>query len=317
MGATRILLGAVLVGLTGGVAFGQPAGLPTYPPGPAVAGPTLLSSGNGTGTVAPTTAPSPDPTAVLTGVPSGPAALPPGSVAAPWSGRSSAGCCGPVGGNGPMPYEIYFYTGPSLVVGGGSDLVAGMRTGWMVGGGGRTLFLNTAADAAWIVDLGLSYTYNGADTRNRVLDVFTPPPPDAQGNVVDPEQLNTFYLRGLHRTSFNFAFGRDWFVDGPANLGRGTVGGPNWRFGPEIGGRWGSAHVDLLPVANQSGYLRRDGLYHGIFVGAHVDCEIPVGGYVLFSGLKTQWGYDWTNLVPPENGDIQTVNLLWTIGLRF
>ena len=63
--------------------------------------------------------------------------------------------------------------------------------------------------------------------------------------------------------------------------------------------------------------MRKHDVYHGVFLGAHADYEIPMGATILFGGLRTQWGYTWTDLIPPQDGEIMDVNLLMTLGVRY
>jgi hypothetical protein len=196
----------------------------------------------------------------------------------------------------------------------GGAFIGTLKAGIMTGGGGRSLFFDADGERAWTFDLGVTYTSNGAG-NSRVLQVFTTPPADPDGVVRTPDQVNSFRLRQLHRTSFNFSIGRDWWLNGPGNLNE--TSSTNWRVGADVGGRWGTAHVDLIPVANIHGYFRRQSVFHGVFLGTHVDCEVPLGGWILFGGLRGQWGYDFMNIIPPSDGDIQNFNILATVGLRF
>jgi hypothetical protein len=71
-------------------------------------------------------------------------------------GCHGPGCCGPVGGNGPVQMEIYLQSGLDFPF---SDGVFGHTlkgAGWIIQGGGRTLFFNPEQDAAWVVDLSIS-----------------------------------------------------------------------------------------------------------------------------------------------------------------
>ena len=270
-----------------------------------------------------------DPTQILT--------APPGSYpqiqAAPfgttenqqlWIGGQTSGssCCGPIGKNGPIGYDLYLRTGPSFIVGGGSEIAGAVGFGWSVGGGGRTLFFNPERNKAWALDLGVSFAYNDGD-QSRVLDVFTPAPPfnnptspndPRNGMVITPDQLNPFRIRGLYRTSFNFAVGRDWFLRGPAFTGLPIM---NRRFGVDIGGRWGNIHADLVPVGNPAQFLRRNSVYHGIYIGANYGWEMPMGSWVLFGGGRAEYGYDYTNVIPPRDGNIQDIRVMFTGGVRF
>lgn len=336
MTTTRILPAAVLVAMaTAGPAVGQ-FQMPPYSPPGRTAGlvPGVLPTG---GDEAPPPRPAPadslgrmtnppppgtdgaaDPVGTLTGQPL-PNGLPPGSYGSPWYG-DRAGCCGPFGLNGPVVYELYTRTGPNLPFGTG-PFSSRLHLGWAVEGGGRTLFFNQAHDAAWAVDLGLSYTYNRG-SNDDFLDLFNRQPPQQQTNssgqtvaVKQPDLFTTTRIRGLHRTSFNFAFGRDWFLWGSGMPGEEP--GWNLRVGADVGGRWGTAHVDLVPLDAPGLYTRRQGVYEGIFLGFHSNIEVPMGGWIWFAGTRVTWGYDWTNIVPPINGNIQDINLLLTTGVRF
>lgn len=260
---------------------------------------------------------SPDATGLLTGMPN--SQVLPGTVMSPWATAVPGDCCGPVGGNGPVTYEVYLYTGPSLIVGGGRDISGALKAGWMFGGGGKTLFYDVDGESACFIDLGVSYSYNGGRDPRRIINTFARGPIDPNtGQRAVADQINPFFLRGLHRSSFNFSLGKEWYRSGPANIaGRQGTGMANWRFGPEIGGRWGTAHADLVPALDQFNYQRNHGIYHGFFLGGNVDCEIPFGPAVLFTGVKVHWGYDWMNLIPPVHGDVQSLNILGTVGIRF
>jgi hypothetical protein len=78
------------------------------------------------------------------------------------------GCCGPVGGNGPVQMEIYLQGGPTVPF---ADGVFGhtLKTGWEIEGGGRSLFFNADETAACVIDLGISNMNN--DGRNPSYEV--------------------------------------------------------------------------------------------------------------------------------------------------
>ena len=99
--------------------------------------------------------------------------LPPGSVPDPWITCDRPGCCGPVGGNGPIGWELYVRSGVSIPTGSGI-LQDTLDAGWMTTIGARTLFFNPATTAAWTWDVGLGYTYNDAGRPNRTFSVLFP-----------------------------------------------------------------------------------------------------------------------------------------------
>ena len=339
MTTTRYLPAVVLLtALAGGPAAGQqfnplPAGYPggggppgmrpagdfpgaALPGGPADRAPTAVERVSMRSE--PGAAPS-DPAATLAGMPSagtGGMTLPPGSYASPWTGEKP-GCCGPLGG-GPLGYELYLETGPNFMAH-VSDLGRVLRDGWTVGGGTRSLLFNTDNSAAWVINLGLSFTYNRGDQSSvlSVIDKGSQSTSSTTGQTTTTAPaLRNFVVRDLDRTSFNFSLGRDWWLWGPGATG--YESGWNMRVGPEFGGKWGTAHVDMLPTADLvHGYFRRQGVYHSVFAGFHGNVEVPMGSWIWFSGLNVQYSYDWTNLIPPLNGDLGSVNVLLQTGVRF
>jgi len=273
-----------------------------------------------TGAMMPSAAPqvSTPPADILT-APSQPTHYPPGSYAA---GCGPHGCNGPIGKNGPLTYEIYTINGVSLPVG-GSPLSASITTGYSTGAGTRTLWFSPERDTAWIFDLSLIYTYNKGQ-GDRTITVATP---RVAPIVIDPntgqptggeriaDGLAPYAIRALNRTNFSFGFGRDWFLWGPGDLQ--SEQDSNFRIGSDIGGRWGSASVDLVPRADSTNYLKRGGVTHSVYIGMHADGERPMGSWIFTYGVRAEWGYTFTNLVPPLGGDIHDVNILFTFGARF
>jgi hypothetical protein len=244
-------------------------------------------------------------------------ALPNGAYPSPYF-TDGPGCCGPLGRNGRIGYELYFNTGINWGFGEGA-FGRHLNTGVLVGGGGRSLFFNTTHDRAWVVDLGLSFIYNRGEPGHPVLAyVRQPPETDIFGNTTpQPDVISDVAIRGLYRTTFNFAVGRDWWLWGAGSTG--LENGSNLRVGGLVGGRWGTAHVDLIPLdeAAFGNYQRRQDTLMGFFLGAHTTVEIPMGSWILFGGLRTEWGYDWTNLIPPLSGNLHNFNLMLTAGIRF
>lgn len=289
--ATRLIASALAGIAWAGTAGGQstPAPLSTTPPA--------------------VTAAPPSATAVLTAPPGTSTTYPPGTVHSPACGPDGQ-CCGPVGANGPLTYELYFRTGPSLVIG-GSEFSGRLNTGWQVGGGARTLFFNTSRDAAWVLDTGISYTYNrGRQERGGPLNVHTPPI-----NVGAADGITPNLVRGLHRTSFNFALGRDWWMNGPGSVESETKW--NSRWGVDVGGRWGTSHVDLVPTADLGNYLRKRSVFHSVVLGTHAGWERPMGNWILFAGVRGEFEYTFLNVVPPNGSDIVGLNLLFQTGVRY
>lgn len=261
-----------------------------------------------------------DPYGSLTGQPAQPnqagSGLPNGSYPSPYY-TNGPGCAGPLGRDGRIGYDLYLYTGPTFAIGEGR-FARQLQMGWMTGGGGRSLFFNPEHDSAWAVDIGLSYQYNRGSPKHfttlelrqgaTIIGTTRIPRPDVQTEVA---------VRALNRTNFNFGVGRDWWFWGPGSTG--LANGWNYRFGTTLGGRWGTAHIDEEPqdTARFGDYARRQGVTHGIFIESHATVEIPMGTFILFGGLRTEFGYDWMNLFPPQEGNLYNLNILLTAGIRF
>jgi hypothetical protein len=250
-------------------------------------------------------APAADPVGTLNGVGAAPAA-PVGSYPSPYY-VDGPGCCGPLGRHGRIGYDVYAYTGVNLVFGGG--LPDFLNAGWTTGGGIRTLFFDPTYTAAWVVDYGLSYTHNwGQGSRDPVnLDL-------RQGNVF---RTTLSGVREVHRTSFNFAIGRDVWLMGTGATGSLQEGETACRVGAWVGGRYGTAHVDITPLDEINGYARRQNAYEGITAGAHATFDRSFGGWILFGGVRAEYGYDWLNLIPPYQGNIHNVNIQLSLGIRY
>ncbi len=235
----------------------------------------------------------------------------PGAVYSPWCGDRPAGSDG-VGGNGSVTYENYLRTGPSILGEAGGFNGALQRTGWVVQTGARTLFFNPTSDAAWTLDLGLGYTFNRGNRLANPINV-------SANSLKGSNPSNNFTLplgiRSMNRTSLNFGLGRDWFLNGPGNVGQAPES--NWRFGTDVGGRWGTASVGFEPQTDPEGYRRRQGVYHGVYLGTHLDWERNFGGWIFFAGIRAEYSYNWTNLIPPQDGNIQDINIMMTFGVRF
>ena len=241
-----------------------------------------------------------DPVGTLTGPPG----YPVGSYPSPYY-VDGPGCCGPLGRSGRVGYEVYTYTGVNLVFGDG--LPDKMNAGWTVGGGIRTLFFDPTHTAAWTLDYGVSYTHNWAQGSRDPENLFI--------RQTTGDRVALSGIREVHRTSFNFNIGRDVWLLGSGNTG--GMPGTNCRVGGWVGGRYGTSHVDIDPLDEVDGYARRQNVFNGVVVGTHATFDTPMGGWILFGGVRAEYGYDWTNLVPPIQGNINNVNLQLTLGVRY
>ena len=231
-----------------------------------------------------------------------------------WTGRDAVAQWGEMAASGmkSTPSAV-----PNFVFGPG--LPNYLNTGWSVGGGARTLFFDPTHTAAWTIDLGLSYTHNwGTGSHSPVTLLLRNPPTQNQTTgviTVNPDISALSAINGIHRESFNYNFRHNWWLWGAGNTGGET--GTNVRVGGWVGGRYGSSHVDIIPLNQPGGYSRRQNVFEGFVVGAHVTCEMPMGAWILFGGLRAEYGYDWTNLVPPIQGNLNNANVQVSLGIRF
>ncbi|MCS6865875.1 MAG: hypothetical protein RMJ56_05000 [Gemmataceae bacterium] len=286
---------------------------------PPPAGPLRMASLEQMATSAGPSAETTNPMGTLMGF-SGPTGewpgLPPGSYPSPYY-VDGPGCCGPLGRNGRIGYEFYTYTGVNLPFGDG--LPEYMNAGWTVGGGLRTLLFNASHTAAWTIDFGVSYTHNWAAGTDDPVNLFLRSPPLVNPftgvATPQPDRLTFTAIREVHRTSFNYNLGRDVWLWGSGDTGRMTS--TNWRVGAWVGGRYGTSHVDQIPLDEIDGYSRRQNVFLGVAVGVHSTWDIPMGGWILFGGVRTEYVHDWTNLTPPLEGNIHNVNLQVTFGIRY
>lgn len=236
-------------------------------------------------------------------------------VASDWITRPTpAGCCGPMGGNGPIGWETYFRTGVAFPLG-GNIFGDNLQAGWNIGGGGRTLFFNPEVDKAWVFDLGISNTYFNGSNRNPVATLKNMA--DPRNNSATLVQRNggpfptipslDIGISSLNLTTANMSIGREIYLIGNADEEHN-----NWRFGYDVGGRWGTAKLQ------PTDYPHLKDVIGSIFLAAHTDYEIPWGACVLQFGTRLEWDYTWTSLLQTQNnGDITMFNLLFTGGIRF
>ena len=82
-------------------------------------------------------------------------------------------------------------------------------------------------------------------------------------------------------------------------------------------GRWGNARVNLIPVSDPTNYLRKSSILHALVLGVHWNAEMPMGAWVCFAGVRAEYVFNWTNVVPPQDGNVQDLNILLNLGVRF
>lgn len=220
---------------------------------------------------------------------------PPPQPGAAW-GSGGADCCGPTGAHGPIGQDLYFRFGPSLPFGSG-PLANSLNIGWNLQAGVRSEFFDPSGTAAWAVDAHLYYAYNNAGGQDLVFvrnDLCT--------------------IRALHRWAGGLAGGRDWFVSGP-----GYVGGlwdANARYGFDVGGRYGTGHIDAQPITDPTGYRRKQDTFGQAFLAAHGDVEVPAGAWTFLAGARLETTYTTGKFLVSQN-TFYDVSLLMTVGVRY
>ncbi len=216
-----------------------------------------------------------------------------------WITYQRPGCCGPRGRHGPVTYELYVRTGPSLPVGPGGGLAQTLETGWYVQGGGRSLFFNPACTSAWVIDLGLGNIWNHGNQPNRTYAI--------QQSIFPVSTL------ALNRTYVSAGGGKEWHFRGPADHCHW-----NWRFGLDGGGQFGTERLDVNDPGAPFGsnYRRLHDEIGGLYTGLYTDITIPCQSCSVLTGFRAEWAYTFSDIVPIMS-DISNINLLWTLGVRF
>jgi hypothetical protein len=246
-----------------------------------------------------------------------PAATPvetPEHVAAPaslssWITYQRPECCGPIGGHGPIGIELYIRTGPSLPVE-GAYFGHTLETGWEIGGGGRSLFFDADLRAAWTVDLGLCHIYNHGQRSDLVAPLSLL---NTQQNPTTPIIPTPVTVRSLNRTYVSIALGREWYLYGSP----GECSGWKWRAGIDVGGRLGSARIDLDQNQERS-FLRRNDIISGTVLGIYTDAEWSCGCCTFLAGVRAEWAYTFIDhLLQLNDTNVQDVDILLNLGVKF
>jgi hypothetical protein len=197
---------------------------------------------------------------------------------------------------------LYVRTGPTLPVE-GRLLGHVLETGWEVAAGGRSLVFDPGMDWAWTVDIGISNNhYQGQRSDIHFpLDVLVP------SSIGTPTAVHVeATLRNLNITYANLWGGKEWYGRFPANSCQ-----MNWRGGFDLGGALGSGRAEFEEIRHRASVCAAAG------VAAHVDIEMPHGCCTYLAGFRTEWDYNWVNMLQSNNGQFETVNFLFTAGVRF
>jgi hypothetical protein len=236
---------------------------------------------------------------------------PPGRLSS-WITYTRADCCGPMGCNGPIGYELFLRSGASLPAE-GAIFGHTLETGWDIEGGVRSLFFNPAMDRDWSIDLSISNILNRGQ-RSDITVPYSVFVTDATGAPVrDPSGALTRVtipasIRELNRTFVNAGLGLDWYLAGTACV----CDAPRWRVGLDAGGRLGTAKVEFFQTTHHTDTIG------GVYFGLHTDLEVPHGCCTFLVGFRVEWDYTWTDILQIQNNsDLMDVNFLATFGVRY
>lgn len=239
------------------------------------------------------------PTSLQTGlVPGGPLIPGPGApVHGPscWAPSVQPDCCGPVGAHGPIGQELYFRVGPSAPLGEGI-FAKNLDIGCVMQLGGRAQLFEPPGDSAWALDAHIHYAYNNASGQDTSIFRGTP-----------------VTIRALHRWAFGAGVGRDWYEHSP-----GFVAGlwdANFRLGWDVGGRWGTGHVDMNPILEVDGYRRHHDIFAQAYLGLNASMDIPVGGWQCVIGGRLEGSRTFSDFLP--GGSFYDVSLLFMFGVKY
>jgi hypothetical protein len=230
-----------------------------------------------------------------------------------WITYNKPDCCGPIGRDGPIKMEIYVQSGISIPVE-GAYFGHTLDTGWVIQGGGRSLFYNPEGTRAWVVDLSLSNIDNHGQRSDLKATLRNP---IVNGTRVATQLIS---VQSMDRTFVNLGIGHDWYLAGSAlhNCRNGCASGQcndgawNWRVGIDAGGRLGSERLELNEIPHRTDAIS------GLFAGLTSDLEIPCGCCTFLAGFRAEWGYTFSSILQRQNdSELQDVNILFNVGLRY
>jgi hypothetical protein len=228
-----------------------------------------------------------------------------------WMAYPQVDCCGPMGRDGPIMVELFLRNGVELPVE-GAIFGHVLQPGWIIEGGGRSIFFNSALDAAWDVDLSIANVFNRGQHSDRKILITQPVSTGTNPITGQPLGITTrtveTSLRELNRTYVDLGLGHEWYFWGCK-----CCPGLRWRAGIDAGGRLGTQKAEFYEIQHRTDVLA------GLFVGLHSDVEIPCGGCCTFiAGLRAEWSYNWSDILQAHNdSDLQDVDFTVNLGVRF
>lgn len=223
-------------------------------------------------------------------------------------------CCGAVGTcGGPIGSELFIYSGFAFPIGQGI-FNQFLHTGWDIEGGGRLYMFNQPQTAAWTGILSIGNIFARTGNANEPVTLINVPVhvasavPNTSAIAVIPQLPVT--VSSLNLTFVTLGGGREWWLCGSADPGQ--QHGCNWRAGFDFGGRWGSGEVQFNEIQHH------EHVVGGMYAAIHSDVEWPFRCGIPFAGVRLEYQYIWTSLLQDQNnGNFQSLNLLFQLGVRF
>jgi hypothetical protein len=215
-------------------------------------------------------------------------------------------CCGPIGCNGPIMTELFIRSGVSLPVE-GKNFGHVLEPGWDIEAGGRAVFFDRDMSGAWDITMSISNVYNQGQHQDisfpyNIVTAATNPPTTRTVQVT---------VQDLNRTFVNLGIGKECYVGVPACV-TSCCGAKRCRIGVDAGGRLGSGRVEFHELQHRTDVLT------ALYAALYADTECPCGCCTFIYGFRAEWDYMWSDLLQEQNNsDMQDLNFLFTIGVRF
>jgi hypothetical protein len=241
------------------------------------------------------------------------------------------GCCNCFGGHGPINLEVYLRSGVSCQAPNDGIFYHRLGAAWVIEGGGRSLFFNPEGNRAWTIDLKLSNFHSSGGRDNLPVILYNADVPNPNFNSGQPlgELIPVFIdgnlefvpnvpdfianlpvtIRNLNRTYVGASIGQEFFF--PMN------GCWHWRCGYDIGGRWGTANLELNDPNLTSNFRRITDVIGAAFGAVHADVERACSFGIVYAGVRIEYNYNWMDLLPRLDNNLEEFNFLATVGVRF
>lgn len=226
------------------------------------------------------------------------------------------GCCGPVGKDGPILYEVYTRHGFSAPLG-NSFFGEVLKPGYTLQAGGRTLFFDASNTMAWTADLGIRSTWYDVRGARRITQFNIP----RQETTINPftgatttetviDAIRQVTPSSYNQTAVHLSIGNEWYLSGPASCCADSPLG--CRLGYDLGGIWGSSRVVYREIMHGNDVIK------GVYLALHADVECPYKCCVLFGGIRTEFSYTRSQILQGHNdSNLAAINGLANFGIRW